>query len=74
MFPIVGGRKVDQLMDNIKGLSIKLTDEQIAALESVQKFDPGFPSNMVGEDPMVTGHSWFTSTAAQVSFPGARRI
>ena len=29
VFPIIGGRKVEHLHDNIKALSIKLTDEQI---------------------------------------------
>lgn len=74
VFPIVGGRKVEQLKDNIQGLSIKLTDEQIAALEAVQSFDPGFPVNMIGHDPQATGHSWLVSTATPVSFPGARII
>lgn len=74
VFPIVGTRKVEQLKDNIQGLSIKLTNEQIAELEAVQSFDPGFPINMIGEDPAVTGHSWMVSSATANSFPGARRI
>lgn len=55
VFPIVGGRKVEHLQDNIQALSIKLTSEQIAFLESAQPFDVGFPSNFIGEDPRVTG-------------------
>ncbi|EHY51811.1 putative aryl-alcohol dehydrogenase aad14 [Exophiala dermatitidis] len=57
VFPIVGGRKIEHLQDNIKALSIKLTDEQIAFLESVKPFDPGFPVNMIGENPRYTGKS-----------------
>jgi aryl-alcohol dehydrogenase-like predicted oxidoreductase len=55
VFPIVGGRKVEHLMDNIDSLKIKLTDEQIKKLEGVMPFEPGFPNNFVGEDPHVTG-------------------
>lgn len=55
VFPIVGGRKVEHLDDNIKSLSIKLTEEQIEYLEKVIPWEPGFPQNFVGEDPGVSG-------------------
>ncbi|KAF4217273.1 hypothetical protein CNMCM8980_007737 [Aspergillus fumigatiaffinis] len=55
VFPLVGGRKVEHLHDNIKALSIKLTPEQIEYLESVKPMDLGFPSNFTGSDPKVTG-------------------
>ncbi|KAE9402840.1 Aldo/keto reductase [Gymnopus androsaceus JB14] len=35
VFPIVGGRKVEHLVDNLEALSITLTDQQIQELESV---------------------------------------
>lgn len=44
VFPIVGGRKVEHLLQNIEALEIALTDEQIAYLESIIPFDPGFPN------------------------------
>jgi aryl-alcohol dehydrogenase-like predicted oxidoreductase len=47
VFPILGGRKVEQLMQNIEALDIALTPEQIAFIESVIAFDPGFPNNMM---------------------------
>lgn len=47
VFPIVGGRKVEHLLDNIEALDIDLTNEQIAYLESILPFDPGFPSTFV---------------------------
>lgn len=47
VFPIIGGRKVEHLMDNIQALKIKLTPEQIQYLESVVPFDPGFPWTFV---------------------------
>jgi aryl-alcohol dehydrogenase-like predicted oxidoreductase len=55
VFPIIGGRKVEHLLDNIQALKIKLTTEQVQYLESVRPFDVGFPSNFIGPDPKVTG-------------------
>ena len=43
VFPIVGGRKVEHLHDNIKALEISLTPEQTAFIDGVVPFDPGFP-------------------------------
>jgi len=51
VIPIVGGRKVEHLKDNIKGLSIHLSDAQIKELEDVNTFDIGFPGNFLGQDP-----------------------
>ncbi|ETI28754.1 hypothetical protein G647_01205 [Cladophialophora carrionii CBS 160.54] len=70
VFPIIGGRKVEHLHDNIKALSIKLTDEQIQYLESQTEFDVGFPSNFVGESPEATGKSsWIVAGTAQITYP-----
>lgn len=55
VFPIVGGRKVEHLHQNIKALEIKLSDKDIEELEKVIPFEPGFPNNFVGEDPAVSG-------------------
>lgn len=46
VFPIVGGRKVEHLKDNIQALSIKLTTEQIEKLEKASPFTQGFPQNV----------------------------
>jgi hypothetical protein len=46
VFPIVGGRKVEHLKDNIQALSIKLTTEQIKKLEDASPWTPGFPQNV----------------------------
>lgn len=54
-YPIVGGRKVEHLRDNIKSLEITLTERQMEYLESIIPFDPGFPSNLIGPDPKVVG-------------------
>ena len=43
VFPIIGGRKVEHLHQNIEALSISLTPEQIKALDNIVPFDKGFP-------------------------------
>jgi len=50
VFPIIGGRKVENLKSNIVGLTIHLTDKQVEELEGALPFDVGFPNNM-GADP-----------------------
>ena len=75
VFPIVGGRKIEHLKDNIRALSIHLTDSQIEALEKESPLDVGFPNNFIGPDPKVTGktggilagsgqYSWVQSSQA----------
>ncbi|USW53307.1 Putative NADP-dependent oxidoreductase domain-containing protein [Septoria linicola] len=57
VFPIVGGRKVEHLQQNIKALDIKLSQREIEELESVVSFEPGFPSNFIGPDPHLSGQA-----------------
>jgi hypothetical protein len=47
VFPLVGGRKIEHLQDNIKALSIPLTQKQVEFLEEQSPFDPGFPITMI---------------------------
>lgn len=54
VFPIVGGRKIEHLHDNIQALTIRLTEKQLQFLESVNQFDVGFPTNFIGPDPKTT--------------------
>ncbi|KAJ5367954.1 aryl-alcohol dehydrogenase AAD14 [Penicillium cataractarum] len=54
VFPIVGGRKIEHLHDNIQALSIRLTEKQIQFLEAATVFDVGFPNNFIGQDPATT--------------------
>ncbi|CAI4443641.1 CDG_1a_G0016530.mRNA.1.CDS.1 [Saccharomyces cerevisiae] len=69
VFPLVGGRKIEHLKQNIEALSIKLTPEQIEYLESIIPFDVGFPANFIGDDPAVTKKaSFLTAMSAQISF------
>lgn len=55
VFPIVGGRKVEHLKDNIQALSIKLSNEQIERLEKASPFAPGFPQNVSLPAPSMPG-------------------
>jgi len=47
VFPIIGGRKVEQLQENIGALDIALSAEQIKRIEDAAPFNPGFPHNMI---------------------------
>lgn len=71
VFPIVGGRKVEHLKDNIQALSIKLTDQQIEYLESIKPFDLGFPHNFIPADPNITGRSFLIARTNVTKFPNA---
>ena len=50
VFPIIGGRKVEQLKQNLEALDITLTPEQIKFLESQVPFDVGFPMSIFVSD------------------------
>ncbi|KAI0903543.1 Aldo/keto reductase [Ustulina deusta] len=43
VFPIVGGRKVEHIQGSIDGLSIELTEDEVAQIEEAYPFDHGFP-------------------------------
>lgn len=73
VIPLIGGRKVEHLQDNIQSLSIKLTDEQISSLESVLAFDLGFPTNFLGSDPNITGNSVRLDRCSKLAFPAAAK-
>ncbi|KII94700.1 hypothetical protein PLICRDRAFT_96611 [Plicaturopsis crispa FD-325 SS-3] len=49
VFPAIGGRKVEHLHANIEALSITLTPEHIAYIESIFPFDAGFPATFIGD-------------------------
>ena len=49
VYPIVGGRKIDHLKQNIAALNVRLTDEEIKEIEDAgDNFKMGFPHNMLG--------------------------
>eukprot|EP01111_Echinosteliopsis_oligospora_P006044 TRINITY_DN2001_c0_g1_i1.p1 TRINITY_DN2001_c0_g1~~TRINITY_DN2001_c0_g1_i1.p1 ORF type:complete len:381 (+),score=125.71 TRINITY_DN2001_c0_g1_i1:45-1187(+) len=46
--PIVGGRKIEHLKENIRALTLKLTKEQIKQLDGVVPLHLGFPYSFFG--------------------------
>lgn len=66
VFPIIGGRKVEHLYENIEALEISLTDEQVKELESATPFDAGFPTSWFGDG---TTHGPAVTSTAQVEQP-----
>lgn len=72
VFPIVGGRKLEHLHDNIKALSITLSSEHIAELEKVTSdFDLGFPFTLCGTDIAISRKmNWLALNAADVAIVG----
>jgi aryl-alcohol dehydrogenase-like predicted oxidoreductase len=53
VIPLIGGRKVEHLQNNIAALSIRLTDEQISEIENIKEFEIGFPMNFISGDPRL---------------------
>jgi aryl-alcohol dehydrogenase-like predicted oxidoreductase len=56
VYPIVGARHVDQLIDNIGAIELVLPTDIMGRLEAVAPFDVGFPATFIGEiTPWVFG-------------------
>ncbi|KAF5377118.1 hypothetical protein D9757_008808 [Collybiopsis confluens] len=73
VFPIIGGRKVDNLKSNIEALDISLSDEQIKELESVIPFDVGFPTTMVGDGTQPNFLMAASAQTQRIPYPKALR-
>jgi aryl-alcohol dehydrogenase-like predicted oxidoreductase len=46
--PIVGARKVSQIVDSLGAAEVTLSDAQVARLNEVSAIDPGFPNAFLG--------------------------
>lgn len=66
VFPIIGGRKLEHLKDNIEALKIRLTKQQMEEIENVVEFDLGFPNTFHG---MKAGENFWKTTSHQYEFP-----
>ena len=54
--PIVGARRLDQLLDNLAAADVELTSEAVAQLDSMTAPDLGFPATFIEETgPWVFG-------------------
>ncbi|KAJ7766181.1 aryl-alcohol dehydrogenase [Mycena metata] len=49
VYPIIGGRNVEQLVANIEALDISLNEEQMSYIDGILPFEAGFPNNFIGE-------------------------
>jgi len=49
VFPIVGGRKVEHLKENIEALGLELSDEEIDEIDAESDFQVGFPMTFIYE-------------------------
>jgi diketogulonate reductase-like aldo/keto reductase len=47
VFPIIGGRKVEQLRQNIQALDVSLSPEQIQRIDGAKSFDLGFLHDLI---------------------------
>jgi aryl-alcohol dehydrogenase-like predicted oxidoreductase len=47
MHPILGARRLDQLLDNLAATQVSLPEEARRELESAAPFDPGFPTTFI---------------------------
>mgnify|MGYP001302658658 CR=1 FL=1 len=59
IFPLVGGKNIEHLKQNIEALSNKLTPEQIEYLENIVPFDTGFPNTFIVLDTLT--QKYYTS-------------
>ncbi|KAJ3539847.1 hypothetical protein NMY22_g4553 [Coprinellus aureogranulatus] len=61
VFPIVGGRKPEQLLANVEALDITLTPAQIAYLDGAKPVDLGWPYALIGDGgDYPQGITWST--------------
>jgi aryl-alcohol dehydrogenase-like predicted oxidoreductase len=72
VFPIIGGRKVEHLRDNIKALSLELTEEDMKDIEGATPFDLGFPMNFLGGGNPA--NSWLMSMAGRFDYVQGSKV
>jgi aryl-alcohol dehydrogenase-like predicted oxidoreductase len=56
VFPMIGARREEQLLDNLGAVGLTLPAEAVARLEAASDFTPGFPSDFIQQtSPWVFG-------------------
>lgn len=53
VFPIIGGRKVENLVENLESLEIALTDEHLKFLDSQVPLELGFPYTLIVSESLI---------------------
>jgi aryl-alcohol dehydrogenase-like predicted oxidoreductase len=60
VIPIIGARKLDQLVDNLRASEVKLSAEQMQRLDAVSAIPLGFPHDFIASD-QVRGIAYGTT-------------
>jgi aryl-alcohol dehydrogenase-like predicted oxidoreductase len=55
VIPILGARKLDQLLDNLKSIQYELSESQLKRLDEASKIELGFPYSMLANTESVHG-------------------
>ncbi|EKM59809.1 uncharacterized protein PHACADRAFT_206031 [Phanerochaete carnosa HHB-10118-sp] len=72
IFPVIGGRKVEHLYQNLEALDISLTPEQIKSLDDIAPFDKGFPFASFGDGSYYSHR--YTATGHFDKWPAPQAI
>ncbi|KAG7096229.1 hypothetical protein E1B28_003680 [Marasmius oreades] len=67
VFPVIGGRKVEHLVENLEALDIELSDENIKYLEGILPFHAGFPYTFIGDGTIE--HFWLSNAFRHQKMP-----
>lgn len=71
MYPIVGGRKVDHLKDNIEALGLQLNAEELDKIDNAYGFEIGFPHDFLSptNKPVLSPEDgWFINNISYLDF------
>lgn len=71
MFPVVGGRKVDDLKGNIEARGLRLDDEEMDKIDSAYGFEIGFPHDFIAAaNKAVSGpeDGWTVTSVSYMGF------
>ncbi|HTW10196.1 MAG TPA: aldo/keto reductase, partial [Acidimicrobiales bacterium] len=59
--PIIGARRLEQLVDNLGAAEVELPEELVRRLDKVAPFEPGFPTTFIEQNS-----SWVLGAGAEV--------
>ena len=69
--PIIGARRLDQLLDNLGAVDVDLPSEAVAQLEAATAIDFGFPTTLISETRSVLG-LWCVLPVERITTFGVR--
>lgn len=76
VFPIVGGRSINHLKQNVEALTLQMSKEDVHRIEEAVPFDLGFPHNFLwksGSVPENPGQVWLTEMGGQTDYVPLRQ-